>query len=65
MEKDEDYISISPDKDFENIDLNMIIDNNLENIFVSNTDKKTNEAEPKMKQGKIFPLQHPKKNITE
>ena len=48
--KDEDYISISPDKDFENIDLNMIIDNNLENIYVSNTDKKTNEAEPKMKQ---------------
>jgi len=42
--KDEDYTSISSEKNVKNIDLNMTIDNNLESILVPN-EKKTNETE--------------------
>lgn len=47
--KDDNYINLSSQKNFANIDLNKNLDNNFGSIMIPNTEKKTIETDLKKK----------------
>ena len=49
QKKDDNYINLSSQKNFANIDLNKNLDNNFGSIMIPNTEKKTIETELKKK----------------